>query len=450
MRRVAALLERFATHPARACVADGERGGSYGDLLTGIARWDTALDALGVAPGSVVALRADHSLAALAMLFALLRRRSVVALLPTPRGDVLERATEACARHVLTLRSAGDVAHELVPDARSHPLLDGLRDADDAGIVLFTSGATGRPKAALQSADRFLRKFDRPGKPLRTLAFLLFDHVAGLDTAMYTLTAGGTLVTTRRRDPESILAMIEAQRVEVLPASPSFLRLLCTTAAFEHRRLESLKIVTYGSEPMDAPTLERLHRRLPDVRLVQKYGTTETGSPRTVSRASDSLWLRFADDPEVETRVRDGVLSIRSPRTILGYLNAPSPVDADGWYCTGDLVDVDGEWLRFRGRRSDAINVGGEKVSPTEVERAILEVDGVADAAVLGEAHPLLGQIVTARVVLQAGLPEGDWLRRVRRHCVARLPMYAVPAKLEIAAGPLAGERQKKLRTSAR
>lgn len=450
MARVDALLERFAQRRALECIAADDAAHSYGDLLDAIGRLGEELDARGVARGHVVALRADHSFEAVALLLALLQRRSVVALLSAAHASSTERAAEACARHVLELDSAGVIVQAPVAEPRSHPLLDRLRTAGDGGLVLFTSGATGRPKAALQSAERFLRKFDRAGKPLRTLAFLLFDHVAGLDTVLYTLAAGGTLVTTRRRDPESIIATIERHRVEVLPASPSFLRLLCTTPEQDSHRLASLRIVTYGSEPMDAPTLARLNQRLPGVRIVQKYGTTETGSPRTVSRANDSLWLKFADDPEVETRVVDGVLWIRSPRTILGYLNAPSPVDGDGWYCTGDLVDVEGEWLRFRGRRSEAINVGGEKVSPTEVERTILEVEGVADAMVAGEPHALLGQIVTARVVLDADLHAAEWLRRVRRHCVANLPRHAVPAKIEIAAGPLAGERQKKLRASAR
>lgn len=447
MDRVAALLDRCRGHASRPCIVDGELEHTYAELCAAVAHAAAEHEALGIEPGHVVALRADYSLRAVAVLLALLQRRAVVAMLPR-NAELVRFAADACARHVLTVRSDGAIEHDTTLETRSHPLLDGVRG--EGGIVLFTSGATGRPKAALQSADRFLRKFDRGGKSLRTLAFLMLDHVAGLDTLFYTLSAGGCLVLTRRRDPESILALVERRGVEVLPASPSFLRLLCATNAQDQYDLSSLRIVTYGSEPMDAATLGRLGERLPGVRLGQKYGTTETGSPRTVSRSDDSLWVKFADDPEVETEVRDGILWIRSPRTILGYLNAPSPVDADGWYCTGDLVDVDGEWLRFRGRQSEAINVGGEKVSPTEVERTILEVHGVADVAVQGEPHALLGQIVTARVLLQPELPAGEWLRRVRRHCAAHLPRYAVPVKIEVSEGPLSGDRHKKLRTPAR
>ena len=87
-----------------------------------------------------------------------------------------------------------------------HPLLVAIEAAGDAGIVLFTSGSTGQPKAALQSLHRFLGKFGSPGKSLRTLAFLLFDHVAGLDTLFYTLSNGGTVVVTRDRSPSAVSA----------------------------------------------------------------------------------------------------------------------------------------------------------------------------------------------------------------------------------------------------
>ena len=90
---------------------------------------------------------------------------------------------------------------------------------------------------------------------------------------------------------------------------------------------------------------------------------------------------------------------------MLGYLNAPSPFDDEGYFDTGDKVEVDGEWLRILGRESEIINVGGSKVYPAEVEDALLEIEGVVDAAVHGEAHPITGQIVAATVVLDRAEP---------------------------------------------
>jgi len=263
----------------------------------------------------------------------------------------------------------------------------------------------------------------------------------------YTLSSGGTLVIAERRDPDSVGRLIESHGVEVLPASPSFLRLLCLTAD-GHRNYSSLKIITYGSEPMDPNTLARVNERFPNVQISQKYGTTETGSPRSESRSNDSLWLRIKTDG-VETKVVEGVLWVRSEGTILGYLNAPSPVDEEGWYCTGDLVDVDGEWIRFRGRASDVINVGGEKVSPAEVEQTILELDFVRGAVVAGERHVLMGQIVTARITLARPLDTKEAARLIRAHCRSRLSSYKVPVKIEIVDEGLVNERQKARRTQA-
>ena len=110
-----------------------------------------------------------------------------------------------------------------------------------------------------------------------------------------------------------------------------------------------------------------------------------------------------------------GRLWIRAKSAMLGYLNAPCPFDAEGFFDTGDLVDVDGEWIRFLGRTTDVINVGGSKVYPAEVESALLEMEHVADAVVRGEAHAFTGQIVAATVRLtQPELP-----RRSSSACAA-------------------------------
>jgi acyl-CoA synthetase (AMP-forming)/AMP-acid ligase II len=183
----------------------------------------------------------------------------------------------------------------------------------------------------------------------------------------------------------------------------------------------------------------------PSARLSQKYGTTETGAPRTISRGNDSLWIRIEGEG-IHAEVRDGMLWLRNEGAFLGYLNAPSPPAADGWYCTGDLVEQDGPWIRVLGRGGELINVGGEKVVPAEVEAAILELDEIAAAAVSGLAHPLLGQVVTARVQLAPGADAATIETQVRRHCRARLPRHAVPVTVDVAAEALTSERQKVLR----
>src|SRR5262249_41134676 len=157
---------------------------------------------------------------------------------------------------------------------------------------------------------------------------------------------------------------------------PTFLRMMLIACAHERFDLSSLKLITYGTEPMSAGTLRDLRNALPAVRIKQTYGSSELGILPTQSQASDSLWLKLG----VETRVHDGVLWVRSPAAMFGYLNHNSPFDADGWYNTMDAVEVEGEYMHILGRESEIINVGGEKVYPAEVEDVLLRAGNVREA----------------------------------------------------------------------
>src|SRR5262249_1848121 len=151
-------------------------------------------------------------------------------------------------------------------------------------------------------------------------------------------------------------------------------------------------------------TLKRVVEIFPGVELKQTYGLSELGVLRSSSPDPGSLWLKVGGEG-FETRVVDRQLHVRSKSNMLGYLNAPDPFDAEGWMNTGDVVEEKDGLIRFLGRRSEIINVGGQKVFPTEVEAVILEADNIADATVYGVSHPLLGEAVAARLVLNA--PEG-------------------------------------------
>lgn len=442
------FIERLRSRATEPAIEGEGYQYTYGQLLEEMERWAVRIDESGLLPGCVVGLRAEHSLSATAALLALFERRAIAALIPRDR-DPENYLSDARASALFDIEISGRYHRHMFPNAADHPLLEGLRRTNESGIVMFTSGSAGRPKAILQSLDRFLRKFKKPGRHLRTLAFLLFDHVAGLDTIFYTLSNGGPLILTQRRDPRTILRAIESHRVEVLPASPSFLRLLCASGDAQKYDLSSVKVVTYGSEPMDHKTLVRVNALFPRAQIIQKYGTTEIGSPRSASKDNTSLWMTIKNEG-VETKVVDGVLWIRSEGAMLGYLNAPTPIDGNGWYCTGDLVEEDGEWIRFCGRISDTINVGGEKVSPAEIERLILELENVKDVVVRGESHELMGQIVTAKVSLRAsGRDLGQEINRIRSHCRALLPPHKVPVKIYVATGEFVNDRQKVQRHDA-
>jgi acyl-CoA synthetase (AMP-forming)/AMP-acid ligase II len=196
---------------------------------------------------------------------------------------------------------------------------------------------------------------------------------------------------------------------------------------------------------MPATTLERLRSALPRVDLLQTYGLSEVGILQSRSRPDGSLWVRVGGEG-YETKVVEGTLWIKARSAMLGYLNAPDKFDADGWFNTEDAVEQEGEWLRFLGRNTEIINVGGAKAYPAEVEAALLALPGVEDAIARGERNALLGQCVVATVVLSTDESSSAFKQRMRSALVTRLPAHMIPVRVELAHQPLYGERMKKLR----
>ena len=439
-------LERLAQYEDMVCLEDGPARFTYGEMIKEIETWSARFNERGVEAGSVIGLRTDYSIHSTATILALLRRRAIVALIPEA-GDIEGFAFDSSLDALAELTTAGACNWTVLSGHdTTHPLIQRLREQNSGGLVVFTSGTTGRPKAALHSIERFLTKFRKPGRRFRTLAFLLLDHIAGLDMLFYALTSGGTLVTTRSRLPVDILKLIQSHHVEVLSTSPSFLRLLCATRTARNYAIPTLRIVTYGSETMDGRTVAAFRTLFPAVEILQKYGSTEMGAPRAISREDNSLWLKFLDSG-VETKIVDGILWIRCEHAILGYLNAPFVIDSDGWYCTGDRVKVEDGWIQFLGRESDVINVGGEKVAPIEVEAVLAEIAIVEDCLVVGEPHELLGEVVSARVVLTPDVTdEKESRKRIRDHCRQRLPTHKVPIRIDFVVELPVSVRQKKLR----
>jgi len=209
--------------------------------------------------------------------------------------------------------------------------------------------------------------------------------------------------------------------------------------------LSSLRVITYGAEPMPESTLRRLGEQFPKVKLQQTYGLIELGPMRSSSRDDGSAWVKVGGEG-YETRVVDGILQVRTRAMILGYLNAPSPITSDGWLVTGDAVLQDGDYLRFLGRKSELINVGGRKVFPAEVEGVILAIDGIEDVMVYGEPNALVGQIVCAQVKLREPREQVEVARIVKQACREQLDRFKVPVKVRVSDEAQFGTRFKKVR----
>ncbi|MEI7504378.1 MAG: fatty acid--CoA ligase family protein, partial [Paludibacter sp.] len=287
--------------------------------------------------------------------------------------------------------------------------------------------------------------FNSVRKSLRTVNFLLFDHWGGLNTMFHTLSNGGVVLTLKDRQPESICAFIEKHKIELLPASPTFLNLLLISESYKGYDLSSLKLISYGTEPMPMSTLERLKKTFPEIKLLQTYGLIELGVMRSKSKSDDSLWVKVGGEG-YETRVVNDLLEIKAESAMLGYLNAASPFTEDGWFMTGDQVEVDGEYIKILGRKSEIINVGGEKVYPQEVESVIQELDNIAEVTVYGEKNPIMGNIVCAKVRLLKDEDAKEFTKRLKIYCKQKMQSFKVPVKVVIATEEQFGERYKKKR----
>ena len=450
MSPIAFLRERFKAFGGDAAFIWKDQVFSYTRLLESVDRWRSRLDSWGLIPGQVVFLRADFTPEAAALFLALAEARAI--LVPTTEAASAETEERASVSQCeIRIDLGADDVPRLVKNSTTanHELYRKLREANRAGLVLFSSGSGGKPKAVVHDLESLLEKFKVVRHRRRTLLFLLFDHIGGINTMLYTLSNGGGLVPVADRRPENVLSLIEKHSVETLPTTPTFLNMILLSGAYERYPLQSLKLVTYGTEPMPESTLKKFHVTYPHIELLQTYGLSELGILRSKSKSSDSLWVKVGGEG-FETRVVEGLLQVKARSAMLGYLNAPSPFTEDGWFMTGDAVETDGEYLRILGRKSGWINVGGQKVNPVEVESVIREMPEVADVTVTAGKNYLLGSYVSATVTPKELKEEpAVFAKRLKRFCAGRLEAYKVPVKVEFASEePQVTARFKKERNS--
>lgn len=441
------LVDRLDSQPERVAFIHENRKVTYGALTERIEVFRRRLTELGVVAGDVVAVVGDFSPELFCLLLALCSDDAII--VPLTRNSVVESdealAVSGC-NWWIEFDEAGkdfDCRHHYIDNTSA--LMAEFRALRKPGLVLFSSGSTGNPKGILHDFDRVAAKFRKQRQPVVAIPFLTMDHFGGINTLLAITSSLGTVVTTSDRSVAGICRAIAQHKVELLPTTPSFLTLLISSRAHRDYDLSSLKRITYGTEVMPQVTLDRLKVVFPGVNFLQTYGLSEVGVLHSQSRPDGSVWFRVGG-VGFQTKIVDNVIWIKSDFAMVGYLNAPSEFDEDGWFNTKDQVEQDGEYIRILGRTTDLINVGGQKVYPTEVESVILEVENVQDVAVYGERHPMLGQIVVAKVLLDFTEPVESVKKRIRHAALARLAAYKVPMKVVLADGPLHSSRHKKIR----
>jgi long-chain acyl-CoA synthetase len=439
------FIQKMQGNPGNPAILSSNFSVNCGALLLLTDKYTSWLQAQNIAPGAVVSFDGDYSPDALALFLALAKNRNImVPLSKDSQHNFTEFREIASTQYDISLTENQAVLTQTGRPA-SNEIYAHLRDKEAPGLVLFSSGSTGKSKAIVQDLNKLMSKFMTPRKALKMLIFLQLDHIGGVNSMLYSLANGGAVIVADDRTPDAVCQAIQTYQGEVLPTSPTFLNLLLLSKAYEHYDLSSLTLITYGTEPMQTSTLERLHTIFPNSTLQQTYGLSEVGILRSKSKSSGSLWMKVGGK-EFTTKIVNDTLWVKSDSAMLGYLNAPSPFDDEGFLDTGDLVEQDGDWIRILGRKSEIINVGGLKVFPAEVESLLLNIENVADVVVFGGAHPITGNIVCAKFKLTDPESRREFKAKMLTYCKGKLQSYKIPSKVEITQENTYNERFKRMR----
>lgn len=441
------FIDKFKSYSNKNAIVWQNKITTYLDLINLINETNNFIEENNIKTGDVVSLEADFSPNSLAMLLTLISKNIIIVPLS---NSVIKKSKE--------FRSISEVEKRILIDENdnikviktnfksNHSLINGLKKQNKAGLILFSSGSTGKSKGMIHDFQKILQKFETPRPAKVTMTFLLFDHIGGINTLLHILFNGGCVVTIKERLPNLICKYIQEYKVQILPVTPSFLNLLLISEEYKNYDLSSLELVTYGTEVMSESILKKFNSIFPKIILKQTYGLSEVGILSTKSEKSDSLWIKI-DKNLCDYRIINDMLEIKSPSTMIGYLNADNPFTEDNWFKTGDAVEERNGFIKILGRTSEIINVGGQKVYPAEVENEINKISNIADCLVKGEKNSFLGQIVVAVLKLSCDEDLKDLTKRIRLHLKDKLENYKIPQKIIISSDKeLFNQRYKKIR----
>ncbi|HPE28694.1 MAG TPA: fatty acid--CoA ligase family protein, partial [Saccharofermentans sp.] len=408
------LIEKINEGADMTAVIFKEKEYSYSSCYQSICKdYDRVKETVGI--GKVVAIVADYSFASISLFFALHENHNIIVPITTKvQSEIDDRIAVAGCDYVVSINGDEWNCTKREHSDEPHQLVASLQNEGHSGLILFSSGSTGKPKAMIHNLDNLIDTYkDKRGRRLVFLIFLMFDHIGGLNTLLNCLSMNVIMVLPDTREPDHVAHLIETYKVNILPASPTFLNLMLISDCPTRFDLTSLRMITYGTEPMPESLLAKLKDEFPRVKFLQTFGTSETGISATSSYSSTSTFLKI-DDPNTEYKIIDGELWLRSKTQIMGYLNSSMErFTDDGWFKTGDMVEEMDGYIKIVGRNSDIINIGGEKVFPSEVESVLLQMSHVKDVIVYGENNPITGQMVVAKVLYDEDIKLSELKKQV-------------------------------------
>ena len=447
---VLSAADRFGDAEA---VVDGPLRFTFVEIVERIRCAAGAFADLGVAKGDRVAIWAPNSAEWIIAAFGLLTAGGVLVPVNTrfkteEAGDIVGRsgAEAVLVQKGFLGQDYTAPAGTPVIDLKSEFLSSGSPcertvSGTDIADVIFTSGTTGRPKGAMMNHQQTLRMYEewatladlREGD--RYLQINPYFHTFGLKAGLITsFLRGATMLPVAVFDVDTVVDLIERERITMLPGPPTLYHSLLTVR--DKARLSTLRAGVTGAADIPVELVRRIHGELPFQTLMTGYGLTEAGNV-TLSRPGDSFEdvATTAGLPceGVEVRIADdGEVLVRGYGVMQGYLDEPEAtaraIDDDGWLHTGDLGNFDDTGrLRVVGRKKDMFIVGGFNAYPAEIEGFLLEHPAVAQAAVIGIPDDRLGQVGKAFVVAKTKVSEDELLV----WCRERMAGFKAPRSIE-------------------
>jgi acyl-CoA synthetase (AMP-forming)/AMP-acid ligase II len=298
-------------------------------------------------------------------------------------------------------------------------------------VLILTTGTTGERKGVRHDWRRLVAATKHPDEApgARWLLAYNLHQFAGTQMLLHVLASRATFVVPPSNQPKDALRAMRDLGVTHASATPTFWRFALALLGDQPTDSLALTQITLGGEAVPSGVLRDLERAFPRARVSQVYAATEFGSGVSVRDGEPGLpasVLDRGDDADVQLRIVEGQLEVRSSLGMLGYYGE---ADVDGWRPTGDLVEVRGDRIHFVGRSSERINVGGVKVHPLPIEDAVSTVPGVEIVRAYGRPNPLTGQIVALDVVARQGADHDEVRDAILAACDA-LPAAARPRRI--------------------
>jgi acyl-CoA synthetase (AMP-forming)/AMP-acid ligase II len=323
----------------------------------------------------------------------------------------------------------------------------------DGLVTILTSGTTGIPKAVNHTWTTLaspVRREERYANARWLLTYPLFLY-AGTQVLLQAVINRSTVVIPTSLDPQGICGALKEHGVTHASGTPTFWRQLLLFGSKEVLKTCELSQITIGGEAVTQELLDNLRLTFPRTRIVHIYASTELGRIFSVTDGKEGFPAEFLEtSPEdgVELRIIDGELVARGRNAMISY-DRQQPFDGQGkgWMATGDLVELSGDRVIFKGRKSDVINVGGRKVSPLKVEGTLRGLPGILDVRVYGKKSSLTGHLVAADVVVEPGVSEATIGAELRQAASRTLQSYEVPRIIRVVQKMVFNEALKTVRS---